>query len=1083
MEKNYKQNDNKENLSLIALYSGLINYFNKDTIINDKIFKMNINEINKYILTGTYDLSFKNELNTFNENINKICIFCLENDKSQKYIFQDIINVKDIKKFNKEYRIRVNKDIYLIPVENVMTCLYTFDHSSSYTFSNFLNYYNVKSTYEYSNLIKIEEIPKYSWDMGYGQYKFLLLSEKDNNIYIFNSQNEEISKNSKFILEKKINEINTEENKIIGFVQGQKNTPPFLYNERGEIFSIDENNYKYMWLDEMERQNFNYPLKIQPISTEIKIKSISANYNECYIIDYSGNLYQNLIYKNHYERQEPQWENLYLPEKEKKFIKCVCGDGYLLCLAKDNNGKCSIYAKGNNNVFQCGVNISEGLSSNVRGKIVCDLTQCDGTEYLDFQSIYANNTFSAAITKDWKLYIWGLKDKTDYNILPIKSPTLVTSDFDKDLIIEQISLGYNKLFAIGRTLKNGNYIKKLFSLETEKTKDKEKFQFFLKEVKIMDVKENNSRIVPIKVLVGKNKVYVLSINEDNLIKSINENKENKTNNDKEITINIVKNKNEYNIDSIKEFYNSDNLTKFMNSFNSLKDNDIVKIVTILEKIKKQNNEEEDNNEYSIENIQYIEFINYIKEKNDSKDLLLLFKNEEGNILFEYLKSRILLFQKYFDKFIYDYSAIKTSELFQKVLLNNLIYMTEDKRISYFNELLLDMIYNRQIYYPQKIINIDRFKSNNFYDKFNESSEKIPDIDLNETIFGQLFQNYKNVAGDHFVLEKNDRLFHTELLGEGAIDAGGPYHETISFMCIELQSDYINLFIKTANNKYNIGELRDKFIVNPDCNKIIHQKAYEFIGKMMAMSISSGEVLNLNLHPIIWKSILENEISFEEYKTIDYSFFNSIKELEKQYKEKDANLFLDFYFVIQNSNESDIELIDKGKETKVTKDNLEKYITLVKTTRLNEIKNQIEYIKNGLFSAISKNIIQILTWNQLEEMVCGKNKLDIKQLKAHTVYQGYDGKEEIIRWFWEWLENIEENEKCKYLKFVSGRTRLPISGMGYNYTHTIIKVSIECKFPRAATCFFSLKLPNYNSKKEFIEKIKYAIENCADITDH
>ena len=80
-----------------------------------------------------------------------------------------------------------------------------------------------------------------------------------------------------------------------------------------------------------------------------------------------------------------------------------------------------------------------------------------------------------------------------------------------------------------------------------------------------------------------------------------------------------------------------------------------------------------------------------------------------DILFEYLKSRILLFQKYFDKFIYDYSDIKTSELFQKVLLNNLIYMTEDKRISYFNELLLDMIYNRQMYHSQKTINIDRFK--------------------------------------------------------------------------------------------------------------------------------------------------------------------------------------------------------------------------------------------------------------------------------------------------------------------------------------------------------------------------------------
>ena len=461
--------------------------------------------------------------------------------------------------------------------------------------------------------------------------------------------------------------------------------------------------------------------------------------------------------------------------------------------------------------------------------------------------------------------------------------------------------------------------------------------------------------------------------------------------------------------------------------------------------------------------------------------MILFQKDEGNILFEYLKSRILIFQKYIDKFIFNYSAIKSNGLFQKILLKNYIYITEDKRISYFNELFLE---DRQLYYNERsVITIDRFKANNFYEKFNESSEKIPDIEFTETIFGQIFQNYKNTNGKKFILQKNERLYTAELLGERAVDAGGPYHETISLMCIELQSNYINLFIKTANNKYNIGELRDKFIVNPDSNEIIYQKAYEFIGKMMAMSISSGEALNLNLHPIIWKSILENEISFEEYKTIDYSFFNSINELEKQYREKDSNLFLDFYFVIQNSNDSNIELIEKGKEIKVTQDNLEKYINLVKEARLNEIKNQVEYIKNGLFSAISKNVIQILTWNQLEEMVCGKNKLDIKEFKAHTVYEGYNGKEEIIIWFWEWLEQTEENEKFKYLKFVSGRTRLPISGIGYNYTHRIIKVSIENKFPRAATCFFTLKLPNYNSRKEFIEKIKYSIENCTDITDH
>ena len=61
--------------------------------------------------------------------------------------------------------------------------------------------------------------------------------------------------------------------------------------------------------------------------------------------------------------------------------------------------------------------------------------------------------------------------------------------------------------------------------------------------------------------------------------------------------------------------------------------------------------------------------------------------------------------------------------------------------------------------------------------------------------------------------------------------------------------------------------------------------------------------------------------------------------------------------------------------------------------------------------------------------------------------------------------------------------MPKSGFGYSYVHTITKVGIGNKYPRAATCFFTLKLPNFDSEKEFIEKMEYAIENCTDISDH
>ena len=318
-----------------------------------------------------------------------------------------------------------------------------------------------------------------------------------------------------------------------------------------------------------------------------------------------------------------------------------------------------------------------------------------------------------------------------------------------------------------------------------------------------------------------------------------------------------------------------------------------------------------------------------------------------------------------------------------------------------------------------------------------------------------------------------------------IDAGGPYHEIISLMCNELQSDYLDLFIKTPNNKNNLGDMKDKYIINPNAIKIIHKNAYEFIGKFMGMAIYSGEALSLNLHPIIWKIILDNNIEFEEFKTIDLSIYNLIKELEEGLKNNNKNIVnnYDLYFIIKNSNNIDIELIKDGKSTKLTFEDLDKYINLVKSEKIKEFSIQMESIKKGIYSVIDKNILQILNWTQLEEMICGKNKMDINDFKAHTIYLGYTINDNIIKWFWEWLEKSDEKKQFKYLKFVSGRTRLPKPGTGSEYTHTITKIIDNNALPRSATCFFTLKLPNYDTKELFIEKMEYVIENCSDITDH
>ena len=112
------------------------------------------------------------------------------------------------------------------------------------------------------------------------------------------------------------------------------------------------------------------------------------------------------------------------------------------------------------------------------------------------------------------------------------------------------------------------------------------------------------------------------------------------------------------------------------------------------------------------------------------------------------------------------------------------------------------------------------------------------------------------------------------------------------------------------------------------------------------------------------------------------------------------------------------------------------------------------------------------------MVCGKNHLDIKDFKEHTEYEGFNINDNNIKWFWEWFEETNEKNRIKYLKFVSGRSRLP-DPRNINFYHIISMITeedIDQKIPTSSIRHFTLYLPNYSSYEVLIEKLRYAINN-------
>ena len=68
-----------------------------------------------------------------------------------------------------------------------------------------------------------------------------------------------------------------------------------------------------------------------------------------------------------------------------------------------------------------------------------------------------------------------------------------------------------------------------------------------------------------------------------------------------------------------------------------------------------------------------------------------------------------------------------------------------------------------------------------------------------------------------------------------------------------------MLIKTPNNKNEIGSFRDKFMPNPKAKGKLKNDMFYFLGNLMLHAICSGNVLNLNLHPIFYKKLLKNEL--------------------------------------------------------------------------------------------------------------------------------------------------------------------------------------------------------------------------------
>lgn len=285
------------------------------------------------------------------------------------------------------------------------------------------------------------------------------------------------------------------------------------------------------------------------------------------------------------------------------------------------------------------------------------------------------------------------------------------------------------------------------------------------------------------------------------------------------------------------------------------------------------------------------------------------------------------------------------------------------------------------------VKINRMKVRRFIEKGK------PDHTGENTIFGIIFQYIKSKSFKIFRKKEGgnaNKMFNVGFVGEASIDAGGPYREALTQACTELQSPALPLLTPSPNQKNESGLNREKWVVNPSAKSTTHLEMYKMLGGFIGYAIRTGEFLNLDLPSIFWKSLLEVPIDRKDLELVDRYTIQCLDDIINIHKKgvtpESFSYFVEQKYTTCLSDGSEVELVPDGRNIDVTYNDRVKYCELVEKIRLEESKVQMAAIRSGLELVIPLGLLKLLSWKEIETLVCGKPILDVDLLKENSVYR-------------------------------------------------------------------------------------------------
>ncbi|ELT94212.1 hypothetical protein CAPTEDRAFT_121196, partial [Capitella teleta] len=187
------------------------------------------------------------------------------------------------------------------------------------------------------------------------------------------------------------------------------------------------------------------------------------------------------------------------------------------------------------------------------------------------------------------------------------------------------------------------------------------------------------------------------------------------------------------------------------------------------------------------------------------------------------------------------------------------------------------------------------------------------------------------------------------------------------------------------------------------------------------------------------------------------------------------------FHTQSATGQYVPILPGGHSIALTFCNRQEYSRRALHLRLHEMDAQVAAVRAGMACIVPVPLLSLVTTEHLEQLICGIPQLSVSTLRKIVRYRDITEEHPLVKWLWHILEEFSNEERMLFMRFVSGRSRLPANPADIAQRFQVMKVERAVDgLPTAQTCFFQLRLPPYSSREKMMERMRYAIHNCKSI---